>query len=225
MEKSEILNVVSEYVKNHDSEDVVAHDWWHIHRVWEAAKKICAKEGGNPFVVEMIALLHDVYDHKFFPEGDTRKLLTQLLEKLGVLPYIEPVELENILHSIDNLSFKGGFNKEPLSLEGKIAQDADRLDAVGAIAIARTFSYGGKLDRELYDPEEGIVEVFSEEEYKAKVRHTVNHFYEKLLKLKDLMNTQTAREMAQSRHVYMEQFLDQFFAEWHGTDLEEIHHG
>jgi len=221
MEQPQIIQKVADYVKNHATEDVAAHDWWHIVRVWEATKKISAKEGGNLFVVELIALLHDVYDHKFFPDANIPELLMELLTKLEVIQHIEIPDLENILHSIDNLSFKGGFNKTKLSLEGQIAQDADRLDAVGAIAIARTFAYGGKFDRELYNPETGITEVNSQAEYVGTGRHSINHFYEKLLKLKDLMNTKTAKEMAQSRHHYMEQFLDQFFAEWNGSDLEE----
>jgi len=145
--------------------------------------------------------------------------IENLLEQLGVKKYIILKDLHNITHSVCNMSFKGGFNQEELSLEGKIVQDADRLDAIGAIAIARTFAYGGKMDRQIYDPDEGIIEITSEEQYLSTARHSINHFYEKLLKLKDLMHTEAAKKLALSRHAFMEQYLDQFFAEWDGMDF------
>lgn len=218
MKKQEILEVSREYVKN-NCLDNSAHDWWHIQRVCEVAKKLNAHEHGDEFVVQMIALLHDVFDHKFHPDVNVTEEIENLLKRLAVRQYIDDLELENIIHSICNLSFKGGFSKTELSLEGQIAQDADRLDAIGAIAIARTFAYGGKLDRQIYNPEDGIVEVTSEEQYIKTTRHSINHVYEKLLKLKDLMNTKTAKRVAASRHGFMEQYLDQFFKEWNGADF------
>lgn len=219
MTADSVIKIIHDFVRTHGAEDVVAHDWWHIHRVLETAKKIAVLEGGNPFVVQMIALLHDVYDHKFHPDVDITQEIIQLFERLGVIAHIKPADLENINHSICNLSFKGGFNTTKLSLEGQIAQDADRLDAIGAIAIARTFAYGGKMDRALYDPEVGMIDVESESQYLNTARHSINHFYEKLLKLKDLMNTETGKKMADSRHQFMEQYLEQFFVEWDGTDF------
>jgi len=214
-----IVEICHEYVKENCEIDISAHDWWHIHRVCEVAKKLNVHENGNEFVVEMIALLHDVFDHKFYPDANIASEITKLLDHLGVKQYVASQDLDNIIHSISNMSFKGGFNQEELSREGKIVQDADRLDAIGAIAIARTFAYGGKFERKIYDPEEGIVEITSEEQYVTTARHSINHFYEKLLKLKDLMHTETAKRVAITRHQFMEQFLEQFFEEWNGTDF------
>ena len=214
-----IIKIVRDFIQSNQADDIAAHDWWHIHRVLEVATKIAEIEGGNLFVVQMIALLHDVYDYKFHPDVDIAQEITGLLERLEVVSFIDPADLENINHSITNLSFKGGFNQMKLSIEGQIAQDADRLDAIGAIAIARTFAYGGKMDRAIYDPIEGIVNVVSETQYVTTARHSINHFYEKLLKLKDLMNTETGRNLARSRHQFMEAYLEQFFAEWDGTDF------
>lgn len=218
MKNQEILDACCKYVKN-NCLDTSAHDWWHIHRVLQVARKLNASEAGNEFIVEMIALLHDVFDHKFYPDADIAVEIENLLEQLGVKKYIILKDLHNITHSVCNMSFKGGFNQEELSLEGKIVQDADRLDAIGAIAIARTFAYGGKMDRQIYDPDEGIIEITSEEQYLSTARHSINHFYEKLLKLKDLMHTEAAKKLALSRHAFMEQYLDQFFAEWDGMDF------
>jgi len=219
MDNESTIKVVHDYVRSNSNEDISAHDWWHIHRVFETATKIAEVEGGNLFVIQMIALLHDVYDHKFHPEVDIAQEIIGLLERLGVFTHIDNSDLVNITHSICNLSFKGGFNKEKLSIEGQIAQDADRLDAIGAIAIARTFAYGGKMDRAIYDPTEGIIDVVDERQYVTTARHSINHFYEKLLKLKDLMNTETGKKMALRRHQFMEDYLKQFFAEWHGVDF------
>jgi len=219
MNNQEIIGICREYVKNNCEIDKSAHDWWHIHRVSSIAKKLNFYEKGNEFVVQMIALLHDVFDHKFYPDADIASEITKLLEHLNIKQYINQYDLDNIIHSIKNLSFKGGFNQERLSLEGQITQDADRLDAVGAIAIARTFAYGGRFDRQIYNPEEGIIEITSEEQYTKTARHSINHFYEKLLKLKDLMNTETAKKVALSRHQFMEGFLEQFFEEWDGIDV------
>ena len=138
------------------------------------------------------------------------------MTEMGVIESIEPEDLENILHSIKYLGFKGGFNKEKISEEGQIVQDADRIDAIGAIGIARCFTYGGKKGFLIYDPDVGIVEMESEEQYRNSKKHSINHFYEKLLKLKDTMNTDGGRAVAEGRTVYMENFLEQFYAEWEG---------
>lgn len=166
----------------------------------------------------MIALLHDLYDDKF-SNGNTRTQLIQLLQKLEIIDLLKPAELENILFSIENLSYKGGFNKEEISDEGKIVQDADRLDAIGAIGIARVFAYGGKKGREIFNPEQGIITIENENEYRNVQRHSINHFYEKLLKLNDTMNTETGKKIATQRTNYMQTFLDEFYQEWDGKDL------
>lgn len=210
-----VIEIVNEYVKKH-CVDVAAHDYWHIKRVYDMSKRISLNEKSSMYVVELIALLHDVFDPKFIKDVNVSNEVVELLKKLEVYHLIEENDIINICHSIENLGFKGGFKSEDLSIEGKIVQDADRLDAIGAIAIARTFAYGGKIDRPIYDPIQGIIEIKNEDEYRNLNRHTINHFYEKLLKLKDLMNTTTAKEIAEERHKFMEDYLKQFFAEWEG---------
>ena len=216
--ENSIVEILTEYIKNNGTSDISAHDWYHIERVLKISEKINKKEKANIFIITMIALLHDVFDHKFYPNADVAHETRKLLSNLNVFEEIKASDYSNIIHSIENLSFKGGFNTEELSKEGKIVQDADRLDSIGAIAIARTFAYGGKKDRAIYDPLQGIVEILTEEEYLKKDRHSINHFYEKLLKLKDNMNTEIGKQIAQKRHEFMEQYLKQFFIEWDVKD-------
>ena len=140
----------------------------------------------------------------------------ELMKKLNIYNDIEQDELENILNSINNLGYKGGFNTVEISEEGKIVQDADRIDSIGAIGIARCFAFGGKKGNTIYNPEVGIVEVNTYEEYRNKERHSINHFYEKLLKIKDTINTDAARDIAIERTKYMEEFLEEFYKEWEG---------
>ena len=218
--EQEIIEIVTNYVKHHSIEDVAAHDWYHIERVTATADKLSDQIPCDKFVVLLGALLHDVFDHKFYPDAVVSEEITGLLTRLGVIEGIGQANLANVIHTIENMSFKGGFNTEVLSIEGQIVQDADRLDAIGAIAIARTFAYGGKKGRAIYDPTEGITDIIqSEAHYLANTEHSINHFYVKLLKLKDLLNTQQAKAIAQSRHAFMEQYLEQFFTEWDGKDV------
>ncbi|WP_419870077.1 HD domain-containing protein [Chryseobacterium sp. CT-SW4] len=189
------------------------HDWFHIERVWKLSKKIAEHENCNQLVVELSALLHDIADPKFH-NGDETKALTisrEFLESEGV----EESIIEQVLFVIRNISFKNRSEApQDLSIELKIVQDADRLDAIGAIGIARTFNFGGFKNNLMYHPDIKPKLTMTKEEYKKSNGTTVNHFYEKLLLLKDLMNTEKGKEIAQERHDYMLGFLDQFYKEW-----------
>ena len=215
MNKREIIESASVKIKELLGEDSAGHDWWHIFRVVNSAKKICGKEGGDPFIVELAAWLHDIADHKFH-DGDhmagpreARKWMESKGLDEEIVRHVEAI--------VKEISFKGAEVKTPMSsLEGMIVQDADRLDAIGAVGIARTFAYGGSRDRLLYDPaiQPEMHENF--DSYKKSTAPTINHFYEKLLLLKDRMNTETGKKMALDRHQYMEGFLEQFYNEWEG---------
>jgi uncharacterized protein len=184
-----------------------SHDWNHIHRVRQMAVYLCDKEGGDRFLVEMAALLHDLEDWKYTTSGEAPGLISRWLQSLGIHP-----ETENrILTIINEVSYKGSGVVTPCSSkESEIVQDADRLDAMGAIGIARAFAYGGSRGRALYAAESEPVNHLDFETYKKNQGPTLNHFYEKLLLLKDRMNTSTARPIAAARHQYMLDFLDQF---------------
>ncbi len=191
------------------------HDWWHIHRVWQSAKNIAESEKADLFVVELGALLHDIADSKFH-NGDEGIGAQKAREFLSALAVDEEtiVHVENI---INNISFKGGKQEQQFkSIELDIVQDADRLDAIGAIGIARTFNYGGFKNREIYNPGIKPDMNMTKEQYKNSTAPTINHFYEKLLLLKDRMNTNTGKSMAEKRHRFMEQYLEEFFNEWDG---------
>lgn len=193
------------------------HDWWHIYRVWQTAKKIGREERANMFVVELSALLHDIADHKFHGGDDTAgpKVARGWMEKIEV----DPKSVDHVCDIIANMSFNKTFDKHQIfsSAELRVVQDADRLDAIGAIGIARAFAYGGHKQRKLYDPAEKPMKYKSGEEYrKNNVGHTVNHFYEKLLLIKDRMNTKTGKRLARARHKFMERYLSKFFEEWKG---------
>lgn len=216
MNKSQIIQQTKEYVEKTFSGEGTGHDWWHMYRVWMLAKQIAAKEADvDLFIVELGALLHDIADWKF-NDGDMEagpKAARAWLEGLRV-------DNETILKIEDivrNVSFKGAQVAQTMSSkEGKIVSDADKLDAVGAIGIARTFAYGGAHGSPIYDPNVKPIQHKSFEEYKNGKTHTINHFYEKLLLLKDKLHTQTARDIAQHRHEFMEQYLQEFYAEWEG---------
>ncbi len=215
MNKQEIINKVENYVKKACEKDEAGHDWWHIKRVCRNSMLINQQEKADEFLVTMIALLHDLYDHKFY-EGNAEEKLIQTLQDLNVYNHMAKEDIENILYSCVNLGFSVNFSgQKELSQEGKIVQDADRLDGIGAIGIARVFTYGGKKGHLIYNPNDQIC--VSEEEYrKTGSRTSISHFYDKLLKLKDLMNTDTAKMLAQERHQYLECFLQEFFKEWNG---------
>ncbi|MEI8048666.1 MAG: HD domain-containing protein [Bacteroidota bacterium] len=209
-----ILNTIN-FVKIALSDAEGGHDWWHIYRVWNTAKHLAQNEEVDLFVVELGALLHDIADSKFH-DGDEEIGPRKAREFLQTLRVDEPVivHIENI---ITNISFKGGkLPQQFKSPELDVIQDADRLDALGAVGIARTFNYGGHKGRSIYNPDIRPNLNLSKEEYKNSDAPTLNHFYEKLLLLKDLMNTQTGRKMAEERHAFMVAFLDQFYKEWEG---------
>ena len=191
------------------------HDWFHIERVFKNAVLIAKNEDCDVTVVKLGALLHDIADSKFH-EGDESvgpKIARDFLESENVDEEI----ITHVVHIIKNISYKGGnFEKKFSSLELDVVQDADRLDAIGAIGIARAFNYGGFKNRALYDPKIAPNSRMSKEEYKKNDAPTLNHFYEKLLLLKDKMNTDTGKQIAKERHRYMEGFLAQFYAEWEG---------
>ena len=191
------------------------HDWFHIERVYKNALLIAASENCDLEIVQLGALLHDIADSKFHDGDETigPRTARTFLESEKVLP----TTIDHVIAIIENISFKGGrVERKFSSIELDIVQDADRLDAIGAIGIARTFNYGGFKNRTLYNPEIAPNLSMSKEEYKNNEAPTINHFYEKLLLLKDKMNTQTGKQIAQDRHRYMEDFLKQFYAEWEG---------
>ncbi|MDT0689691.1 HD domain-containing protein [Salegentibacter sp. F188] len=191
------------------------HDWFHIQRVFNNAKLIAEGEDANDLVIALGALLHDIADSKFHNGDETvgPKVAEEFLKSQKVSPEV----IHHVIKIIENISFKGGnVTTDFSSIELDIVQDADRLDALGAIGIARTFNYGGFKGRGLYDPEIVPNLNMTKEEYKASNAPTINHFYEKLLLLKDRMNTETGRKIATERHQFMELFLDQFYKEWNG---------
>ena len=191
------------------------HDWFHIERVYKNARLIAKEEPCDMTIVQLGALLHDIADSKFNNGDETvgPRIARTFLESENV---DEPTIL-HVINIIENISFKGGnFEKKFSSKELDIVQDADRLDAIGAIGIARTFNYGGFKNRTLYNPKIAPKMNMSKEEYKNTEAPTLNHFYEKLLLLKDKMNTPTGKKIAEARHIYMQNFLSQFYAEWEG---------
>lgn len=212
--KKEIIVRTESFVKEVLGEDSTGHDWYHIERVRKNALYIAEKENtGDRFIIEMAALLHDIPDEKLNETKEAgEKKLVDFLESFVLEKNVQ----EKIIEIIGSISYKGGKKTELMSVEAKIVQDADRLDAIGAIGIGRTFAYGGKKGHLLFDPAIKVREEMTEKEYRTGKSSTIHHFYEKLLKLKDLLNTDTAREMASKRHQFMEQFLEQFYNEWDG---------
>ena len=203
------INFVKEKLEGAEA----GHDWFHIERVWKLSKKIAEKEGGNLEVIELSALLHDIADPKFHNGDETLalKISKDFLEEIHVNAEL----IEQVLFVIKNISFKNRAEApENPPLELQIVQDADRLDAIGAIGIARTFNFGGFKNNLMYHPEIKPNLGMNKKEYKKSNGTTINHFYEKLLLLKDLMNTETAKKIASERHDFMLQFLDEFYKEW-----------
>ena len=203
------INFVKEKLEGAEA----GHDWFHIERVWKLSKKIAEKEGGNLEVIELSALLHDIADPKFHNGDETLalKISKDFLEEIHVNAEL----IEQVLFVIKNISFKNRAEApENPPLELQIVQDADRFDAIGAIGIARTFNFGGFKNNLMYHPEIKPNLGMNKEEYKKSNGTTINHFYEKLLLLKDLMNTETAKKIASERHDFMLQFLDEFYKEW-----------
>ncbi len=212
MTEKEILKQTADFVRQKLEGEGTGHDWWHIYRVWQNAKAITKVEGGNDIIIELAALLHDIADHKFH-NGDESvgpRVATKFLKSLKISTEI----INQVVLIMEEISFSKGMT--PSSLEGKIVQDADRLDAIGAIGIARAFAYGGYKQREIYNPDIQAVEYDSKEDYKKNTNPTLNHFYEKLLLLKDLMNTAKGKALARERHTFMQNYLEQFYFEWDG---------
>lgn len=215
MDQQEIIENTIVFVKEKLKNAEGGHDWFHIQRVLNNAKLISRGESADFFVVSLGVLLHDIADYKFH-NGDEKKgpeMATNFLKDQKVPDEV----IAKVVYIIENISFKGGNEERNSgSIELDIVQDADRLDALGAIGIARTFNYGGYKGRKLYDPAFAPNLSLTKEEYKNSTAPTINHFYEKLLLLKDRMNTETGKKLAEDRHRYMETFLKQFYAEWNG---------
>ena len=191
------------------------HDWWHIQRVWQNAKNIAIHERVNVQVVELAALLHDIADSKFYNGDET--VGPSMAREFLTSQQVDDSIIQHVIAIIENVSFKGGKEQRTFSsIELDVVQDADRLDAIGAIGIARTFNYGGFKNREIYNPNTPPNLEMTKEEYKKSTAPTINHFYEKLLLLKDKMNTDTGKKLAEERHQFMEQYLEQFYKEWNG---------
>ena len=214
---TELIDNTIAFVKQTLGNAEGGHDWWHVYRVWKLSKTIASGEKeANMMVVELGALLHDIADAKFH-EGDESigpKLASDFLKSQQV----DNTIIKRVQNIIQNISFKNSFeNKIIQSLDLDIVQDADRLDAMGAIGIARTFNYGGFKNREIYNPNIKPETHLTKEQYKNSSSPTINHFYEKLLLLKDKMNTETGKQMAIERHRFMEVYLNEFYDEWNGN--------
>lgn len=201
------------FVKDFFDQEFSGHDYFHTLRVYKMATHIAEKEKANVETVQLAALLHDVDDRKLSPETWERKdNARRFLAENGV----DAKTIEGICRIISEISYAGKDSVTPSTLEGKCAQDADRLDAIGAIGIARAFAYGGNHNRQMYDPEVKPNVNMGKEEYYKSESTTINHFYEKLFLLTDLMNTLTAKEIAKNRERYMKEYIEEFMAEWDG---------
>ena len=211
----DLIKAVSNEVKQQFTGEGSGHDWWHIYRVWQMSRHLSKHyPKADSFTIELAALTHDMADHKLMDHPEEgEKEIENLLKKHD----LSFATVDKVLHIVQNISFKGAKVEEKMgSLEGKIVQDADRLDAIGAIGVARTFAYGGSKHHELYNPEIPVEQQDNFEKYKRSTAPTINHFYEKLLLLKDRMNTEAAHSIARERHAFMEQFLERFYEEWEG---------
>jgi uncharacterized protein len=214
MDKQKIIAEAEQFVRNKLAHDFSGHDWWHIDRVRNNAVTLAHKEQADVFLCELTALLHDLTDEKLV--SDEYKAEQQLKEWLFTQG-IPSTLIDKVLEIISTMSFKGGSRPAMITLEGQIVQDADRLDAIGAVGISRVFAYSGAKGRPIHDPSMKPREAMTKEEYRSGHDTAINHFYEKLLKLKLLMNTEYGRQMAEQRHTFMEQYLDQFYGEWDGS--------
>lgn len=215
MNSSEIIANTEAYVQKTLQDAEGGHDWFHIQRVYKNSLLILKNEEADELIVSLGALLHDIADSKFHNGDETvgPRIASEFLKCQNVPQEV----IDHVVKIIENISYKGGNEHQKFrSNELDIVQDADRLDALGAIGIARTFNYGGFKGRALYDPEISPNLNMTKEEYKNSDAPTINHFYEKLLLLKDRMNTNTGKTIAGERHRYMQEFLDQFYAEWNG---------
>lgn len=215
MSNSDLIQNTIQFVQKTLADAEGGHDWFHIERVYKNAMLIAQTEEVDQTIVGLGALLHDIADSKFHNGDET--IGPKVARKWLIDQNATPDQIEHVIGIIDNISFKGGNHEQKFkSPELDVVQDADRLDAIGAIGIARTFNYGGYKDMKIYDPAIPPKLNMTKEEYKASTAPTINHFYEKLLLLKDRMNTTTGKRIAEKRHQYMENFLEQFYKEWNG---------
>ncbi len=213
MPQLSVVTRTRDFIRGKFENDATGHDWWHIERVWRTARWLAEQEGADLLVVDLAALLHDVADWKFHAGDETAgpRAAREWLVAEGVSP---PV-VEHVCEIIACISFKGAGVPTPMaSVEGEVVQDADRLDAIGAIGIARTFAYGGHAGNVLHDPHTPPLMHASFADYKSKSCSTINHFHEKLLLLRERMNTAAARRLAADRHAFMEEFLNRFDEQW-----------
>ncbi|MFD0673211.1 HD domain-containing protein [Cohnella sp. GCM10027633] len=208
-----ILEAARYWVREKLERENSGHDWWHIDRVVRTARTIATAEGANAFVCELAALLHDMADEKL---NDDPAAAQQELERWLAGSGVSEEDAAHIVEIIDTMSFKGGSRPPMRTTEGRVVQDADRLDAIGAVGISRVFAYSGAKSRPIHDPDVAPRGSMTEEEYRSGRDTAINHFYEKLLKLKDLMNTDAGMALAAERHRFMETYLEQFYAEWDG---------
>ncbi|TYS68488.1 HD domain-containing protein [Sutcliffiella horikoshii] len=206
-----MIHKVEEYVESLFNKDSTGHDWFHIQRVRRLALHIGKEEKANLLMVEIIALLHDVLDDKITANKDKAK--DEIAALLSELP-LTKIHIDEILYTIENIGFKGGNGIVLDSLEGKVVQDADRLDALGAIGAARTFMYSGAKGQAMYDPQIEVRTSMSYEQYRGEKSTAINHFHEKLFLLKDTLQTEEAKKIALERHEFMKKFVDQFMKEW-----------
>ena len=213
MNNTDLLERVKQIVVSKFSNDTSGHDHFHIQRVVNLSKHIAEKENADVWTCEMIAWLHELDDYKLSDgEGNCEKLL----QDLG----LAEDHILQLAAACEEISFKGNrVNSTPKTLETKVVQDADRLDAIGAIGVARTFAYGGKKGQSIYDPDIKPIEHHSFEDYKSTKTTTINHFHEKLLLLKDLMNTDEGKRIAEERHAFLKNYLDRFLSEWNSVDI------
>lgn len=215
MNNNEVIDITIKYVKKELQGAEGGHDWWHIERVWKKAKLIAQSEQVDSFIVDLAVLLHDIADAKFH-NGDENLGPEKAIQFLKTHS-VDSEIINHVENIIRNISFKGGnFKNDFYSIELAVVQDADRLDAMGAIGIARAFNYGGFKNREIYNPSIVPDLQMSKEAYKKSDAPTINHFYEKLLLLKDRMNTATGKRLAEERHRFMQFFLEEFYLEWEG---------
>ncbi|MCM3747801.1 HD domain-containing protein [Paenibacillus pasadenensis] len=209
-----VLQAAEAYAKAELGADTSGHDWWHVHRVAAMSERLAREEEADAPLCVLAALLHDVADEKLNESKEAGML------KVSAWLDGQPVSREqrsHVLEIIATMSYNGGSNSPMATLEGKVVQDADRLDAIGAISIARAFVYSGHTGRPMHDPALPPREQMTPDEYRKRGGTAINHFYEKLLKLKDRINTPSAKRIAEQRHAYMEQYLEQFYMEWDGT--------
>lgn len=215
--QDEIINQALEYVKKIFENDFSGHDYFHTLRVFKMATHIATEEKANLEIVQLAALLHDVDDIKLSPQTHAQKINARRFLAANNFP---ETTICNICQIIDEVSYLGNDSVTPKTLEGKCVQDADRLDAIGAVGIARAFAYGGNKGRKMYDPNIKPMTNMNKEQYRQNDNSTtINHFYEKLLLLKDMMNTETAKKIAERRHAFMQTYLDEFLAEWNNEKL------